>query len=200
MLRRWIPGLIAGLILSLFALYPQFNLQRLRAAEFKGAFASCDLDEMAYAAFLQGLIDGRPRKSDPYTGRDSTTEDPQPESLFSIQFLPAYIAAIPARIFGLTASQMMPLISVLSALCTALALYWLMLSMTEDPLLSMAGTMIVIVGSAAVTGIGALNWVFRGRCCLPVLSLLTAADPKSCFPISLCIFRLYLEGDKCGRH
>jgi len=155
------PGLIAGVILSLFSLYPQFNLRTIRGAEYNGAFASCDLDEMAYASFLQALIDGRPRQSDPYTGRDATATIPQPESLFSIQFLPGYLSAIPARILGLNASEAMPLISIVSAFLTALALYWLMLSVIEDPLLAMAATMIVMVGSAAISGIGALNGFFE---------------------------------------
>ena len=99
MLNRWLLAVAAGVILGILALYPQYNLQKnLRGAEFSGAFASCDLDEMAYASYLQALIDGRPRKNDPYTGRDDSAETPQYESLFSIQFFPAYLAAIPARV------------------------------------------------------------------------------------------------------
>jgi hypothetical protein len=94
---RWLFGVAAALILGLLAVYPQFSFQKMRGEEFQGAFASCDLDEMAYASYLQALIDGRPRKNDPYTGRDQAADDPQPESLFSIQFFPAYLAAVPAR-------------------------------------------------------------------------------------------------------
>src|SRR5215210_4336651 len=130
---NWILAIVAGVILAILAVYPQYNLQKnLRGDNFQGAFASCDLDEMAYASYLQALIDGRPRKNDPYTGRDDSAENPQPESLFSIQFFPAYLSAIPARILGLSASQMMPVLSVVSAFLTVIALFWLIFSMTED--------------------------------------------------------------------
>ena len=62
-----------------------------------------DIDEVAYAAYLKALIDGRSRKNDPYTGRDDSDENPQTESLFSIQFASPYLVAIPARIFGISA-------------------------------------------------------------------------------------------------
>lgn len=55
---------------------------------------------MAYASYLKALIDGRPRKNDPYTGRDDSADHPQPESLFSIQFAGPYTIAILARISG----------------------------------------------------------------------------------------------------
>ena len=117
---KWLFGIAAGIILAVLAVYPQYNLQRLRGDDFAGAFASCDLDEMAYAAYLQSLIDGRPRRNDPYTGRDDAANRPQPESLFSIQFFPAYLVAVPARIFGLSATQALPIVSVVSAFLTAL--------------------------------------------------------------------------------
>src|SRR5713101_5819123 len=167
MKKRWLLGILAGLILSLLSLYPQMNLRSIRGEEYQGAFASCDLDEMAYAAYLQALIDGRPRKSDPYTGRDASDDDPQPESLFSIQFLPAYLAALPARVLGLSAQQMMPVISVFSAFFTAIALFWLIVSITGDDVMAMAGTLIVMVGSAAITGIGAINGFFEGGVAYP---------------------------------
>ncbi len=100
---KWRFGILAGIIIALFGLYPQFALWNERGGEWNGTFASNDLDEVAYAAYLQALIDGRPRKNDPYSGRDESTETPQPESIFSIQFLPPVAISIPARLFGLNA-------------------------------------------------------------------------------------------------
>ncbi|MEP6847218.1 MAG: hypothetical protein ABI999_00050 [Acidobacteriota bacterium] len=194
MLTRWLPGLIAGVILSLFSLYPQFNLKSIRGADYNGAFASCDLDEMAYASFLQALIDGRPRQSDPYTGRDGTADNPQSESLFSIQFVPAYMAAIPARVLGLNASQIMPVVSVASAFLATLALYWLMLSMLEDPLMSMAGTLIVMVGSAAIVGLGALSGFFEGGAAYPFFPFLRRPIPSLAFPFFFAYFACLWNG------
>ena len=107
--------MLAGIIVSGMAIYPQIRLREMRGEEYNGAFATYDLDEMAYASYLQALIDGRPRKNDPYTGRDASDAQPQPESLFSIQFVTAQLAALAARIAGLSTSEMMPLISIFSA-------------------------------------------------------------------------------------
>ena len=100
---RWQFGLIAGLFLALFSLYPQFKMIYLRGADWQGHYAYNDIDEVAYAAYLKALIDGRPRKNDPYTGRDDAPDDPQEESLFSIQFIGPYSIAIPARLLGIGA-------------------------------------------------------------------------------------------------
>ena len=93
---KWRFGILAGIIVALFGLYPQFKLWNERGENWNGVFASNDLDEPAYAAYLQALIEGRPRKNDPYSGRDESTENPQPESIFSIEFAAPYAAAIPA--------------------------------------------------------------------------------------------------------
>ena len=72
----------------------------LRGAEWNGHYAYNDIDEVAYAAYLKALIDGRPRKNDPYTGRDDSPENPQPESLFRYNLPGLTRSRYPARIFG----------------------------------------------------------------------------------------------------
>jgi len=196
MIQRWLLGIAVGIILAIFAVYPQINLKSLRGADFQGVFASCDLDEMAYASYLQALIDGRPRKNDPYTGRDDSAETPQPESLFSIQFFPAYLSAIPARILGLSASQTMPIISVFSAFFTALALFWLIVSITEDDRLAAVGTMIVIVGSALIIGIGAINGFYEGGVAYPFFPFMRRYIPSSIFPFMFAFFACLWNGLK----
>src|ERR1044072_9827043 len=93
-------GVIAGIFLAIFTLYPQFKMLYLRGDDWQGHYAYNDIDEVAYASYVRALIDGRPRKNDPYTGRDDEPNKPQPESLFSIQFASPYMIAIPARILG----------------------------------------------------------------------------------------------------
>ncbi len=153
---------------------------------------------MAYAAYMQALIDGRPRKSDPYTGRDSTADDPQAESLFSIQFVPAYMAAIPARLLRLSASEMMPVVSAASAFLTALALFWLILSFTEDAGVAFAGTLAVLFGGAVVSGIGAINGFFEGGAAYPFIPFLRRPIPSLSFHFPVRIFRMPLERARCG--
>ncbi len=191
---KWLFALAAGFVLAILAVYPQYNLQKLRGAEFQGAFASCDLDEMAYASYLQALIDGRPRKNDPYTGRDHSAETPQPESLFSIQFFPAYVAAIPARILGLSASQAMPVVSFISAFLTALALFWLIVSMTEDYWLAFVGTLVVMFGGALVVGIGAINGFYEGGAAYPFFPFMRRYIPSLAFPFMFAFFACLWNG------
>jgi hypothetical protein len=180
--RSWLLAVTAGLIIAVFAVYPQINLRNLRGGEFQGAFASCDLDEMAYASYLQALIDGRPRRNDPYTGRDDAPRVPQPESLFSIQFFPAYLAAVPARILGLSSSQVMPLISAFSAFFTALALFWLIVSVTGDDYFALVGTLLVIACSATIIGVGAINGFYTGGVAYPFFPFLRRYIPSLAFP------------------
>jgi hypothetical protein len=171
----------SGLIMSALALYPQWNLRELRGAEFNGAFATCDLDEMAYASYLQALIDGRPRRNDPYTGRDHAADSPQPESLFSIQFATAYLAAGLAWTAGLSAVEMMPVISVLSAFFTAIALFWLVYSITRSWPQSLAATLAVLTGGALISGIGAVNSLYDGAA-YPFFPFLRRHIPSLSFP------------------
>ena len=191
---KWLLSIAAGLVLGILAVYPQFNLQRLRGDDFQGAFASCDLDEMAYASYLQALIDGRPRRNDPYTGRDQTTDNSQPESLFSIQFFPAYLIAVPARIFGLSVSQAMPIVSFISAFLAALALFWLIVSITENSYLAFVGTLVVMFGSALIVGIGAINGFYENGVAYPFFPFLRRYIPSLAFPFLFAFFACLWNG------
>ena len=154
---RWRFGLIAGLFLAIFSLYPQMKMVYLRGSEWNGHYAYNDIDEVAYASYLKALIDGRPRKNDPYTGRDDSAADPQPESLFSIQFAGPYTIAIPARLLGIPATWAMTISGAVAAFLTALAIFWLIWSITRDPLYAMADAIIVLAGGALFAGEGAIG-------------------------------------------
>ena len=87
--------------MMLLALWPQINMWIARGQNWQGSYVAVQGDEVAYSAYLNALIDGRPRRNDPYTGRDdSRPANRLPESLFSIQFIPAYAIALPARLLG----------------------------------------------------------------------------------------------------
>ncbi|HEX3102794.1 MAG TPA: hypothetical protein VHQ01_13430, partial [Pyrinomonadaceae bacterium] len=154
---RWRFGIIAGLFLAIFSLYPQFKMIYLRGAEWNGHYAYNDIDEVAYAGYLKALIDGRPRKNDPFTGRDDSPENPQPESLFSIQFAGPYTIAIPARILGIPATWAMTISGAVAAFLTALAIFWLIGMITGDSLYAMADALIVLAGGALFAGEGAIG-------------------------------------------
>ncbi len=184
----------AAIVLAFLAVYPQFNLQKLRGEDFQGAFASCDLDEMAYASYIQALIDDRPRRNDPYTGRDAAANNPQPESLFSIQFFPAYLVAVPARVLGWSASEAMPIVSFVSAFLTALTLFWLIFSITKDALFTFTGTLVVMFCSALVIGIGAINGFYENGVAYPFFPFLRRYIPSLAFPFLFAFFACLWNG------
>ena len=97
--RHW--GVGAAVTIVFLALLPQVHFCLSRGSNWEGANPVTHPDEVAYSAYLASLIRGRPRRNDPYTGRQDRTDAPQPESLFSIQMIPAYTLALPARWLGL---------------------------------------------------------------------------------------------------
>lgn len=153
---RWRFGVIAAVFLAVFCLYPQFKMVYVRGGEWNGHYAYNDIDEVAYASYVRALIDGRPRKNDPYTGRDHTEETPQPESLFSIQFAAPYSIAIPARIFGVGAPWAMTIAGGLAGLLAALAAFWFLGRLTGDSWYAMVGALATFALGAIAAGEGAL--------------------------------------------
>jgi hypothetical protein len=176
-------GLIAALFLTVFALYPQFKLLYLRGNDWQGSYAMNDIDEVAYAAYLQALIDGRPRKNDPYTHRDDSFESPQEESLFSIQFATPYLVAIPARLLGLSGSTAMFVAGAFAAFFAALACFWLVGRLTDDSWLAMTATLIVLCGGALAAGEGAMNEIFFDGTSYPYFPFLRRYIPAVPFSV-----------------
>ncbi|MGD9630358.1 MAG: hypothetical protein AB7V18_14045 [Pyrinomonadaceae bacterium] len=153
---RWRFGLIAGIFLAIFCLYPQFKMLYLRGGEWNGHYAYNDIDEVAYASYVRALIDGRPRKNDPYSGRDDTPETPQPESLFSIQFAAPYTIAIPARLLGIGTPWAMTIAGAFAGLLAALAAFWFLGKFTGDSWYAMTASLAIFALGALAAGEGAL--------------------------------------------
>jgi hypothetical protein len=167
----------------LLALYPQFNLWRLRGADWNGSYAYNDLDEAAYAAYLNALIQGRPRRNDPYTGRDDKPGEPQPESLFSIQFVPPYALALVARATGLSASWAMILASCIGGIGAALALFWLIAAVTNDERFAATATLVVLCLGTLACAQGAIGYLLHDGAAYPYLPFLRRYVPALPFPI-----------------
>ncbi len=179
---RWRFGVIAGLFLAVFSLYPQLKLIYVRGSDWQGNYAYNDVDEVAYASYVRALIDGRPRKNDPYTGRDDSTENPQPESLFSIQFAAPYTIALPARVLGVPATWAMTASGALAAFLTALAIFWLLGMVTGDSLFAMAGSLTVLAGGALFAGEGAIGEVLGDGFSYPYFPGFRRYIPAMAFP------------------
>jgi len=185
---KWRFGILAGIVVMLFSLYPQFTVWNERNSNWNEIFASNDLDEPAYAAYLQALIDGRPRKNDPYSGRDESNESPQHESIFSIQFAAPYMLAIPARLLGLNASQSFILLSASASFFTALALFWLIAQITDDERFAATGALFILFGGALASGNGAINEFIGRGSPYPYLPFLRRYIPAIAFPFFFAMF------------
>jgi len=154
---KWKWGIIAAAVMTLITLIPQVSLWRAQGGAWNGLYAMVHTDEPAYSAYINALISGRPRRNDPYTGRDDSPTLPQPESLFSIQFIPAYAIAWPARMLGLSAASAFIALTIISSLLSALALFWLIHLITGDEMLAAAGALAVLCFGTMAGGYGEIR-------------------------------------------
>lgn len=170
-------------VLTLFTCMPQFYLWYVRGSEWNGSCAYLDTDELAYAAYTNALIDGRPRRNDPYTGKD----DNQDESLFSIQFLPAYCLAFLAKILRASASRAFIILLPLATVAAALAVLWLLFELTEKFSLAIVGTIgVLCLGSvAALNPLQILMGIQAGYDSFPFLRRYIPALPFPVFLLSI---------------
>ncbi|HEY5073712.1 MAG TPA: hypothetical protein VII34_03385, partial [Pyrinomonadaceae bacterium] len=144
---RWRWGLLVSIVMMLVALFPQIHFMGHRGREWHGANAITHPDEVAYSAYLASVMRGNPRRYDPYTGRGEQV----PESLFSIQMIPAYATALPARTLGLSASVAFMILAPLCALASSLAIFGFVWLLTRDERFS-AASVLVILGSGTLIG------------------------------------------------
>ena len=196
---KWRFGIIAGIILMICGMYPQLKMWYLRGNYWQGAYAYNDIDEVAYASYLGALIEGKPRRNDPYTGRSDTPDHEQEESLFSIQFAAPYTVAIPAWILGISVNTAMWVSGGLAAFIAGLALFWLIGKMTDDSIYAMAGALIVVCGGALFANEGAIGEIFREGISYPYYPGLRRYVPAIPFAVFFifcgCVWRLVTTED-----
>src|SRR5215212_3688668 len=165
--RKWKVGLITIAFLVLITSLPQLYLVYVRGSDWNGSCAYLDTDEFAYAAYTNALIDDRSRRNDPYSGKDDGTF----ETLYSIQFLPAYGVALPAKIFHLSTSTAFIVLLPLATVAAGLMLFWMLREVT---------------GSIAVAGIGAIGVICLGTIAAfhPFEILTGLREPLPFFPFA----------------
>lgn len=178
---KWKLGALVSLAMVLLSLLPQFHLWIVRGREWNGAYVSPQGDEPLYSAYINALIDGRPRKNDPYAGVDSSSDKPLPESAFSIQFVPAYAIALPARLLGVSASTAFIVLVAVAACLSSLSVFWLLNTVTLDPRLAAAGTLFVLCLGCIVGRYGLFNTYFDIG--IPALHFLRRYQPAASFPL-----------------
>jgi hypothetical protein len=168
---RW--GIGAASAVMLVSLFPQAHFMANRGRDWQGANAITHPDEVAYSAYLASLSRGNPRRYDPYTGREQV-----PESLFSIQFVPAYEAAWPARLFGLRAPLAFMILSPLCAFASALAIFWLISLLTRDERFSAAAVLIILGLGTLMAGQGIARHVLNLNYLIPLWISNNVAPPS----------------------
>ena len=176
--------LIPTLALVLLALFPQVGIWMLKGSAWQGSYFVSNYDEPAYSAYVNSLINGRPRKNDPFLGRPDGLDSPQPETLYSIQFIPAYSIALPARILGINVSTAFIFLAILIAIASTLAIYGLLIDVTGgDRTVSLAGPVIILCLGTAFAFQGELRYLIEGRVLTDYLPFLRRYQPGVAFPL-----------------
>jgi hypothetical protein len=169
------------LAMVLLSLIPQIHLWLVRGRDWNGAYVSPQGDEPLYSAYINALIEGRIRKNDPFGGKDSSSTAPLPESIFSIQFLPAYAIALPARTFGVSASTAFIVLIAVAALLASLSVFYLLNNVVADPRLAAAGTLFVLCLGCVLGRYGLFGTFLDIG--IPALQFLRRYQPAAAFPL-----------------
>ncbi len=167
----------------LLSLIPQIHLWVLRGRNWNGAYVSSQGDEPLYSAYVNALINGRTRKNDPFGARDSSANAPLPESLFSIQFVPAYAIALPAQLFGASASTAFIILMAAGALLASLSVFAVLNTVTRDHRLAVSGTLFVLCFGALAGGNGLIGILLKSDLTIPSLPFLRRYEPAAVFPL-----------------
>lgn len=177
--NTWKYALVPVVIVLFLAVYPQINIWLAQGANWHGAYVVSNYDEVAYSAYVNSLIEGRPRKNDPFTGRD----DVETESLYSVQFIPAYAIAVPARIFGASASTAFLVLNFLIAILSTLAIFFLLYRVTGDKTLAAVGSIAVLCLGTAAAFQGELQHKILGNYLCDFFPFLRRYQPGLVFPL-----------------
>ncbi len=181
-----------GVLTATFALAPQIDLWIARGNEWKGIYAITDHDEPFYAAYLQSLMEGKPRRNSPYTGAIDNLETPQKESHLSIQFLASYPTAQIAKLFGFSLPTTMIFLSAAIGFLSAIVIFWLFYLFFQNTFASFVGTLIILFGGTLAAGQGSFfNTVFSQDVHYTnSLLFLRRTLPASGFPVLFLFFIL----------
>jgi hypothetical protein len=158
---RWKWRALAVIPILLLSLGPQIQFWLDRGSQWHGAYATLNADEFLYSGYLNALIDGRPRRCDPFTGRDDQAKQPLPETAFSIQVVPAFVLSSIAKLFGITASTAFIMLAAVAGLLASLAVFWLLSSITGEHRLAAIGVLFVLITGTFFAGQGLIGVLLK---------------------------------------
>ena len=187
---QWKWGAFAALAMTVIAIYPQINLWLVRGTDWQGSYVLTQGDEVAYSAYINALIDGRPRRNDPFNGIDDRPGSPTHESLFSIQFVPSYAVALPARAMGVSTSALFIWLIIIAAITSTLAIFWLLATLTGESKLAASGALFTLCFGALAAAQGAARFMLAGQRVHDMFSFLRRYQPSVIFPLFFvfCVF------------
>jgi len=165
----------------LLSLLPQIHLWIVRGKDWQGAYTSLHGDESVYSAYTNALINGRPRRYDPFTGQDKNVG--LPESTFSIQFIPAYAVSYLARLTGSSASTVFIILLGLAGLLASLSVFWLLDALGGEPRLSAVGTLFVLCFGGLAGGQGLFGILAKSSLLVPGFPFLRRYQPAAAFSL-----------------
>src|SRR5688572_3934383 len=141
---RWKLGALAGMAVALVTMIPQVSLWATRGQESHGAFAITDTDELVYSAYLNSIINGKPRRNDPFLPGAAQTAAKH-ETYFSIQSLPPYVIGLVSRLLGFSGSTAFILLTPLLAFASSLAIFWLLTEITGNEKAAAIGVLLILL-------------------------------------------------------
>lgn len=175
--KNWNFAILPTAFMVFLAIYPQINFSIAKGSTWHGAYFVANFDEVAYSGYINALINGKPRKYDQYMAAELPHE-----SLYSIQFIPAYAIAMPAKLLGISASTAFIFLNILCSALAALFIFWLLFKITEDAALAATGVLIVCCLGTAVAYEGELrNWI-AGQILVDFFPFLRRYQPGFAFP------------------
>ena len=178
---------LVSLAMVVLSMVPQIHLWIVRGRDWNGVYASTQGDEFLYSAFVNALREGRPRKNDPFGGKDDIPSNRLPESTFSIQFVPAYAIALVAKALNISTSTAFIAHNAFSALLAAVTIFCFLQVVTEDYRFASAGTLFVLCVGGAVGTYGLFGTLIDAN--IPSLAFLRRYEPAAAFP---CFFAFQL--------
>ncbi len=173
----WAAG--PAFFVMLLAAYPQAALWISKGTAFTGAYFVSNYDETAYSAYVNSLMNGRPRVNDPQTGNDS----PAGESLYSVQFVPAYASAAIFKMFGLSTGSGFALLNFLLPIFSALAIFLLVKDLSGDDRLAGSAVVFALCAGTAIAYQGELRQWLTGGVLIDFFPYLRRYQPGLGFPI-----------------
>src|SRR6266545_4442064 len=135
---NWKWAIWAAVAITLLSLCPQLLMWGSRGAQWNGSYAEFHGDEWVYSAYVQALIDGRPRRNDAYT------------------------IAIPARLLRISSSTAFIGLGVLAPFLACLTIFWLIANIIQDRRLAAAGSVVVLCFGALAAGEGLIHVLVSG--------------------------------------